>query len=108
MKNIGRVRPQVRPEEFMDVGFSQLGEIFHQVFLGISPCEICVRLRETELGELIHDVGAREGFGQKDEVRMLLLEIANHPFPEIKWLRVWIVDPENVNALPDPEFDNVL
>ena len=39
---------------------------------------------------------------------MLLLKIANHPFPEIERLRVGIIDPENPNALFDPELNDGL
>src|SRR5262245_59774396 len=39
---------------------------------------------------------------------MLLLEIANHPLPECKWLCVRIVHPENADALVNPEFDYAL
>jgi hypothetical protein len=39
---------------------------------------------------------------------MLLLEIANHPFPKIEWLRMGIIDAKDVNALVDPELDDGL
>ena len=39
---------------------------------------------------------------------MLLLEIADHPFPIIERFRVWIVDPKNSYALLHPEFNDAL
>ena len=39
---------------------------------------------------------------------MFLLKLANHPFPECKWLRMGIVHPEDMDPLVNPEFNNAL
>src|SRR5262245_14585451 len=39
---------------------------------------------------------------------MFLLEVADHPFPEVERFRMWVVHAENMHALIDPEFDNAL
>src|SRR5438093_23169 len=106
MKNVGRVRPEIGTKKVTNLGSGQLREIVGEFLLGISPREIGVRLREPELRQVIHDVGTREGFRQKNQVRMFLLQIADHPFPKIEWFRMGIIDPENMHALIDPELDN--
>ncbi len=37
--------------------------------LGVAPGEVGVGLREAELGEPLHQLRTREGFGEKDDVR---------------------------------------
>src|ERR1700761_2968574 len=39
---------------------------------------------------------------------MLLLHLADHPLPERKWLRVWIVHAKHTNSLRDPVVENAL
>ena len=106
MKYVGGVRPEVGTEEFAHLGLCQLRKILRQVALCVAPGEIGVRLRETEHGEPVHDVRTRKRFGEKNQIRIFLLEITNHPFPEVERFRVRIVDSKDVHALFDPEFED--
>jgi hypothetical protein len=86
----------------------QAGEITDDLFLGITPGKIGVRLREPPLGEVVHDFGAGKGLGKEEHVGVCLLHFVNEPFPEPEGLGVWVVDAEDAHPLLDPEHDNTL
>ena len=60
-------------------------------------------MSKSNFGQPIHDPGPREGLGQKYGLGIVLLDLANQPFPEGKRLGVRIVHPENPDAVFNPE-----
>ena len=106
MKNVRRIREQVRAQVLADVCSSQLGKVFLELALRRAPREVGVRLREARLREIPHDLRPCERLREKNGVRMGGAKLAERPFPEVKRLRVRIVHAENLHALRDPEFDD--
>src|SRR5262249_14837769 len=105
-QDIRRIRPQVRAEIFKDFGLGKLEKGPGELFLCVPPCEVSVRLRETELGETIHHAWSRKRLGWKQGVGMTLLDFRDQPLPKGKCFRVRVVDPEDANAALDPEEDD--
>src|SRR4051812_18461277 len=105
--DVGSVRPRVRTKEVADRRLRDLLEILRELVLGIAPREIRVRLREPRLRQPVHDLRPRKRLGEKDDVRMVLLDRADDPVPERQRLRMRIVDAENAYAFIDPESEDV-
>src|SRR3989442_58548 len=55
--DIRGVRPEVRPEKFRNLCPGQLGEIFSEFMFRVAPREIRIGLIESELCQMIHDIG---------------------------------------------------
>src|SRR5262249_2750976 len=72
----------------------------------VSPGEVGIGLRESQLRKTIHDVWPRKRFRQKNEIPVLVFEIPDHPLPEIERFGVRVVDAENTHTLLNPEFNN--
>src|SRR5439155_23330002 len=75
-ENVGRVGPEVGPEELPDRRLRELWEVLIQLPGRVAPREVRVRLAESDLGEPVHDPGARERFRQQDRVGMQPFELA--------------------------------
>ena len=98
----------MRAEIFPGLALGQFREVLRQLLLGIAPGKIGVRVGEAQLGQPVHDLGPRECFGKKYHLRMPLLDLADHPFPEGKGLGVRVVDAEYPDALFDPVVHDAL
>src|SRR5579863_4667968 len=107
-ENVGRIGPKVRAIVFAHAGFRELLKIAGQLGLGIAPGEIRVGLRKANLGETIHQLRASKSFRQKQDFRVLTLNLGNHPFPKGKGLRVGIIDAEQAHTVLDPEQRDTL
>ena len=88
-------------------GLGQLGEDSRQLILGVPPGEIGVRLGESPLGQPPHDLGPRERLGQEDDVAMTALDLGDDPVPEREGFGVGVVNPEDLDAVVDPEQEDV-
>ena len=106
MQDVGSICPEIRAEKFRDFGLRQFFEILGQVFLGIAPGEVGIRLGKAKLGEPVHDLGPGEGFSKEDHLRMRGLYFRNDPLPEGKRFGVRIVDAEDEHTLLDPVIDD--
>src|SRR5439155_26383957 len=60
VKNVGRIREQVRPQVLANVRRSELRKVVEDLRLRIAPGEVRVRLREADLREIPHQLGPRE------------------------------------------------
>ena len=107
-QDVGRVGPEVGPEVFAQLALRQLAQILGELPLGRAPREVGVRLREAGLGQLLHDLRARERLGEEDGLGVLGLDVADAPLPERQRLGVRVVDAENGDALLDPEQEDRL
>src|SRR6185437_2764731 len=85
----------------------ELREIVAQLAAGVAPGEVRVRLREAELRQIFQTLGTRECFGEKDDVRVSRVNLADYPFPEGEGFGVRIVHAERVHAMSDPEEQDV-
>ena len=96
------------PKELAHRRLRELGEIGGDLLLAVAPRKVRVRLAEAELGQPVHDLGPREGLGEKDDFRMVALDLGNRPLPEGKGLGVRIVDAEDGDARADPVDEDAL
>ena len=76
--------------------------------LGVAPGEVVVGLAEAQFGQAVHRLGAGEGLGEKKDLRIVLFDVADQPFPEMKGLGVGVINPKNANSLLDPEADDAV
>ena len=76
MEDVGRVRPEVRPEEVADRRLRQLrrSSSVSSRFV-VAPREVRVRLGEAELGQPVHDLRPGERLGQEEHVRVGRLDL---------------------------------
>ena len=103
---IVRVREEVPTHVFLHFGLGQLGPIFDQLLLEITPRKVRVALRKPCLCQRLHHLRPRKGFRKKDDVRMIVPDFCDQPLPEGGRLRVRIIDPKTFHPLIDPEQDN--
>src|SRR5918996_6521950 len=82
VQDVGRVSEEIRTEVVGHLGRRELGEVFGELPLRVAPREVRVGLCKSDLRQVLHDLGTREGLGQEDEVRMLLLQRVEAPIPE--------------------------
>ena len=82
MKDVRRVRPKIRAKILTNRRPCQLAKIVGEFLLRVAPREICVGLRESELGQAVHHVGTRERLGEEEHVGMIFLDLRNRPLPE--------------------------
>src|SRR5262249_54103564 len=66
MEDVRRVGEEVAPKIIFHLGRRQLGGVFGEFFLGITPGEVSVGLREAYLGQCFHHRRPRECFGEED------------------------------------------
>ena len=107
VKNVGRVGPKVWAKEFRDRGRCHLVDIVGQFLFCSPPCEVCVRLSESEFGKAIHRFGPRKSLCQKEHIGVCAVNIGDQPLPECKRFGVGIVDPEDPHPLLHPKPHNV-
>src|SRR5687768_739511 len=107
-QNIRRIGPEVRAKVFANVRLRQLSEVLRELRLRGAPGKIIVGLRKAKLREPQHHFWPRERFSEKDHIGIDLLRLADHPFPESKWLRMWIVDAKYSDSLTAPIQDDAL
>jgi len=93
-------------KKIADRRLTQFREILDQLALGVAPREVVVRLREAQLREPVHHLGARERLGQENDIGPQAANLPDQRFPERKWLGMRIVDSEYPHALRDPVFDH--
>src|SRR5205823_11940550 len=55
-----------------------------------------------------HDVVTSKSLRLQNQIGIFLLEITDHPFPEIEGFRMRVIDAENPDSLLDPKLDNAL
>src|SRR5215469_7334145 len=85
-QDVGRINEEIGPEIF---AFGMTGDLAHiglEFLLARAPSEVGVGLAEAELGERLHHLGAGEGLGQKDDIRVGGLNFSDQPLPERKRL----------------------
>ena len=106
-QDVGRIDEEIRAIVIaLGIG-RQLVQILLQFAALGAPGEVGVGLREAELGEPLHQLRPGESLGEKDHLGMENLHFMDQPFPEPERLGVGIIDPENADALVDPEQHHV-
>ena len=103
-EDVRRIRPEIRAEIFLHGRVGHFGKVLRDLAFVIAPRKVVVRLRKAELREVIHDLRTREGFREKDQLRMLRLQRADAPLPESEGLGVRVVDAEDLHPVIDPEL----
>jgi hypothetical protein len=83
-----------------------VGEELLELGLGVAPGEVGVRLLESSAREGVQHGRSGEGFGEEHHIRMPPAHLIQQPLPEDQRLGVRIVDPEDRDALADPELDD--
>src|SRR6516165_2118054 len=106
-QDVGRIDEEIGPEIFAFGITGDLTQISLQLLLARAPSEVGVGLAEAELGERLHHLGAGEGLGQKDDIRVDGLNFSDQPLPERKRLGMRIVDAKDTHPLRDPEQHGV-
>src|SRR5690349_11332031 len=106
-EDVGSAHEEVRAIELTLRVAGQLGHVFLDFPSLCSPGEVCVGLREAELGQPLHHLGPREGLRQEKHVGIARLHFSYQPLPKAKWLRVGVIDTENLDALCNPKKDDV-
>src|SRR4029078_4612483 len=89
----------IRPEIFALRISGDLAEISLQLLLAGSPGEIGIRLRESELGQRLHDLWSGESLRQKNDAGIDRLHLVNEPLPEFKRLGGGVVDSGHAHTL---------
>src|SRR3972149_3645528 len=84
----------------------QLLEVLCYFRLRVPPGKITVGLGEAQLGQFVLDLGASEGLGKKDHIRMIPLDSVDHPCPEPEGVGVGIVGPEEAHPRVNPEGED--
>src|SRR5579859_7727041 len=105
--DVWRVDKEIRTEKFARGRRRELGQVICEIFLGVAPGEVGVRLREAHLRQTIHQLWAGKSLGQEKHIRMPGPNIRDHPVPERQRLGVWIVHTENADAVLAPEQDHI-
>src|SRR5262245_54653706 len=106
-QDVRRIDEEIGPEIFAFGITGDLAQVGLQFLLARAPSEVGVGLAEAELGERLHDLGAGEGLGQKDDIWVDGLNFSDQPRPERKRLGMRIVDAKNTYHLSDPEQDDI-
>ena len=83
-----------------------LFEVLFELFLGVTPREVAVRLREAHIAQRAHHARAGERLGKEQHFRMLLRNGGNHILPETHRLGVRIVNAEDRHTRLDPQIHN--
>src|SRR5690606_18730911 len=105
-QDIGCIGPEVRTEVVAHIRFGQLCDIFFQLFPGVAPGEVGVRLIKARFGQSLHHPRTGKGFSQKQYFRMLFSDFGDHPFPETEGLGMRVIDPEDGHTGIDPVIDD--
>jgi len=108
MQDIGRVRPYIGAVIPAPGPERKVGEVVRELLLGIAPGKVGVRLGKPQLGQPVHQLGPRKRLREEDHLRLVALDGADEPLPEIEGLGVRVVDPENLHTLGNPEIHDAL
>src|SRR5215218_8767283 len=106
-KNVRRVDKEIRPKKISLWIADELVQILLQLPSLGPPREVCVGLREAQLGKPLHERRSGKGLGQEDYVRMQPLNFLDQPLPELKGLGMRVIHPENAHALGNPKKNDV-
>ena len=106
-QDVGSVRKEVCAEKVAHRVRGEFGEILCQLVLSVSPSEIGVALRETDLRQFLHHFRAGERLAQEDSAGKFSLHLGDDPFPERDGFCVGIVHAENAHAVLAPEKDDI-
>ena len=101
-EDVRGVDEEVRPEVGRRL-VADLLEVLLQFFLGVPPGEVGVGLLEAGPAQSVHHGRAGERLGEEDDVGVLLVDLADQPFPEPDGFGVRVVHPEDLDAVADPE-----
>ena len=107
-EDVGGVGPEVGPHVVGLRAEGDLGQVLDELGLGVAPGEVGVALGEADLGQAGHQLGPGERLGQEDDLRVGGLDLPDAPLPERERLRVGVVDPEDADAVADPEVQDLL
>src|SRR4051812_28086216 len=107
-QDVRGIRPDVGTEELFDRRLGEFFEVFDELLARVTPGKVRIGLGKPKLCQAIHDLRPRKRLGQKNELRVLPLQLADHPFPEGKGLGVRVVDSEDVDPMADPELEYAL
>jgi hypothetical protein len=105
-EDVGGVGEEVGAEDLGELAGAEVEQVLRELGLGVAPGEVGIRLAEPGLGERRHHRRAREGLREEDDVGVARLDLADQPLPEGDRLGVGVVDPEDADAVPDPEGDD--
>ena len=108
VQDVRRVREEVRPHVFADLGPGELREVIAQFQGAVPPREIGVGLGESRLREIPHHLGPRERFREEDCFRVLAFHFGDAPFPERKRLGMRVIDAEDRHPVARPEEEDAL
>ena len=108
VEDVRRVGPDVGAEEVGDRRIADFFEVRLQAGFVVAPGEVGVALCEAAFGERVHDVRAREGFGEEEGVGCVGMDLGDTPLPEGQRLGVRVVDAEDADAAVDPELEDLV
>ncbi len=100
-----RRRPEARPHVVRGVP-GQFLAVALQVPLLVAPRVVGVRLLEADLAQPVHHRRSGEGLGQPDGLGVIQGDVTDQPLPELDRLGVWVVHPEDPDAVVDPHLDD--
>src|SRR5579875_1747827 len=101
-ENVRGIRPEIGAKVIDYIWLRQLGEVGLQFPFGGSPREVRVGLAESQLRQIFHHLGAREGLGEEDHLWMGLFDGADEPFPEPERFGMGIVNTKDRYAVVNP------
>ena len=84
-EDVGRVGPEVGPHVVGRRPVGELVDVVAQLPGLVAPGEVRVALREADLGQLGHDLRARERLGQEDDVGVVAAGCARSATPRTPW-----------------------
>src|SRR4051812_29779986 len=105
-QNIRRVRPEVWTKVISRCCLTEFIHVIDDLLLANTPCEISIRLIETNLSQRCHHFRFGKGFGEENGIRILLLNFGYRPLPKWNGFRMRIIDTENRYTGFNPEDDN--
>ena len=97
----GRVREEVGSH--VVGGLDQFLAVLLQLPDRVAPGEVGIALGEADPGQFMHHGRPGERLGQEQHVRILGLDVADQPLPEVQRFGVRVVDPEDLHPALDPE-----
>src|SRR5215207_5624657 len=107
-QDIRGIREKVCPEKILHFRLREVGQIRLELPLSISPTKVGVALGKPGLGKHGHHLWTRKRFAKKLRIRILLVNLRDHPFPERNGLSVRIVHPENTHPELAPKGNYIV
>src|SRR5262249_13322469 len=102
-KDVGRIRPEVRPKIFAHLRLRKLREIVDELLFRVSPGEIVVALVKPRPGQSFHHLWPGERFGEKNRVRIFSTNAFDQILPERNRLGMRIVHAKDPNTALGPK-----